>query len=59
MGTTCGKCSGTLTVEVYERIAAYMDMCVQLEDYGITKGVDWAAHLQNKRLDLSLLASHG
>lgn len=27
--TTCGKCSGALTEEVYERVEGYADLCVQ------------------------------
>lgn len=57
MDTSCGNCSGALTVETLARIAAYGDLCVQRESHGIIKGVNWAAHLQNMGLDLSLLAS--
>lgn len=57
MTTTCGKCSGTLTEEVYQRIQEYADMCVPRGSRGVTKDVNWAAHLQNMGLDLNQLAS--
>lgn len=51
-------------MEVCKRIAAYADLCVQRESHGNvngvnTKGVNWAAHLQNVGLDLNLLALDG
>lgn len=44
-------------MEVYERIEAYADLCVQRESQGTTQCVNWTAHLRNMGMDLSLLAS--
>ena len=57
MATSCGKCSGALTVDVYRRVDEYANLCVQWENHGVTKGANWAAHLQNVGLDLSQRAS--
>lgn len=57
MATSCGRCSGALTVEVYERIEAYADLCVQRESRGMTNSVNWDARLHNVVMDLNLLAS--
>lgn len=57
MTTTCGKCSGAVTVEAYKRIAVYADMCVQRESHETIKDVNWPAHLQNMGLNSGLLAS--
>lgn len=46
-----------MTAEVFKRIAAYADMCVQRESHGAVRGINWAAPLQNMGLDLGLLAS--
>lgn len=44
-------------MDVYKRIDEYVNLCVQWENHGVTKGANWAAHLQNVGLDLSQLAS--
>ena len=56
MSTTCGRCSGALTEDVYRRIDEYASWCVCWGGLGFTQGTTWAFHVQNMGLNLRPIA---